>query len=35
MTAKVMSIPALIPEDVKYRPSSTHRAFAIHSTFGA
>jgi len=31
--ANVISIPALTPEDVKYLPSSTHRAFAIHSTF--
>jgi len=35
ITANVMSIPALTPEDVKYLPSSIHRAFAIHSTFGA
>src|SRR5438067_2787676 len=35
ITANAMSIPALTPEDVKYLPSSTHRAFAIHSTFGA
>jgi hypothetical protein len=35
ITASAMSIPALTPDDVKYLPSSTHRAFAIHSTFGA
>lgn len=32
---QAMSIPALTPDDVKYFPSSTQRAFAIQFTFGA
>src|SRR5439155_24416510 len=34
INASVMSIPALIPDDVTYLLSSIHRAFATHSTLG-
>lgn len=35
MAANAMSIPAETPDDVKNLPSSTHRALATQSTFGA